>query len=224
MQQFLRLDKFAWAIIVLMAISSFFFVSAIQATSVAHALIIVGSAPVIAAVLGLIVLHEKVARHTWITIAVVVIGLVFVVYDDQQSSVLGDFYALMACLLWSIIFILARKTSMPNMLAAMSVSGLLSALMAFPLSTLSALTMQQILLGFVLGLMVGVAFSMIMLAPRFIPAAEVAVFMPLESVFGTLLVWLFIGEFPGLVSLMAGLVIIVAIMLNSYFQIKYSTS
>jgi len=218
-QQYVKLDRFAWGIIILMTISSFFFVSSIQNTSVAHTLIIVGAAPVVAAVLGLIFLHEKVSKATWLTILVVVTGLVFVVYDDQQSSLTGDMYAFVACLLWSTNFILARLTRMKNMVSAMSVSGFSMAVFSFPLANLSAINVEQMLLSLLLGLLVGVAFSLITLAPRFIPAAEVAVFMPLESVFGSLLVWWFLGEYPGLISLSAGLVIIGAIMLNSYFQI-----
>jgi len=218
-QQYVKLDRFAWGIIILMTISSFFFVSSIKNTSVAHTLIIVGAAPVVAAVLGLIFLHEKVSKATWLTILVVVTGLVFVVYDDQQSSLTGDMYAFVACLLWSTNFILARLTRMKNMVSAMSVSGFSMAVFSFPLANLSAINVEQMLLSLLLGLLVGVAFSLITLAPRFIPAAEVAVFMPLESVFGSLLVWWFLGEYPGLISLSAGLVIIGAIMLNSYFQI-----
>ncbi len=218
-QQYVKLDRFAWGIIILMTISAFFFVSSIKNTSVAHTLVIVGAAPVVAAVLGLIFLHEKVSKATWLTILVVVIGLVFVVYDGQQSSLLGDMYALVACLMWSINFILARLTRMKNMLSSMSVSGFTMALCSYPLANLSAISIEQILLSLLLGLLVGVAFSLITLAPRYIPAAEVAVFMPLESVFGSLLVWWFLNEYPGVISLSAGLVIIGAIMLNSYFQI-----
>ncbi|MCK4709034.1 MAG: EamA family transporter, partial [Gammaproteobacteria bacterium] len=100
-KQFQQLDRYAWGITVLMMVSSFFFVASIQNTSVAHTLIIVGAAPVVAAILGLIFLREKVSSNTWITIFVVVVGLVFVVYDDQQSNLIGDVYALIACLLWS---------------------------------------------------------------------------------------------------------------------------
>jgi len=218
-QQYIKLDRFAWGIIILMTISAFFFVASIQTTSVAHTLIIVGAAPVMAAVLGLVFLHEKVSRATWFTILVVVIGLFFVVYDGQKSSLPGDMYALVACLMWSTNFILARLTRMKNMLSSMSVSGFTMALCSYPLANLSAITIEQMLLSLLLGLLVGVAFSLITLAPRFIPAAEVAVFMPLESVFGSLLVWWFLSEYPGFISLSAGLVIISAIMLNSYFQI-----
>lgn len=224
LQQFLRLDIFAWSIIVLLAISSFLFVAAIQTTSVAHTLIIVGAAPVFAAMLGLMFLQEKVASSTWGTIFIVVIALAFVVYDDQQSTLIGDMYALAACVLWSANFVLARKTRITNMVLAMSLSGFLMALISFPLATFNAINPDQALLGLFLGVLVGLAFSLITLAPHFIPAAEVAVFMPLESVFGIFLVWLFMDEYPGLISLTAGLIIILAIMLNSYVQIKKSSN
>jgi len=221
--QFIQLDRYAWGIIILMTISSFFFVAAIQTTSVAHTLIIVGAAPVFAAVLGLILLHEKVSGHTWLTILVVVTGLFIVVYDDQKSSLQGDLYALIACLLWSLNFILARLTRMKNTVSAMCVSGFSVAIFSYPVANLSGLGVEQVLLGLLLGLFVGVAFSLITWAPRYIPAAEVAVFMPLESVFGSILVWWFLGEYPGLISLSAGMLIIGAIMLNSYFQIRKSS-
>lgn len=217
-KQFTLLDRYAWGIICLMVLSSFFFVASIQNTSVAHTLIIVGAAPIIAAIFGLMFLNEKVSKNTWLTICVVVIGLVFVVYDDQKSSFIGDLYALIACFLWSTNFILARLTKVKNQVTAMCISGFGTALVAYPASSLTNLTQQHIAIGFLIGALVGVAFSMITMAPRYIPAAEVAVFMPLESVLGSLLVWWFLGEYPGLISLTAGLVIITAIMLNSYYQ------
>jgi drug/metabolite transporter (DMT)-like permease len=224
LQQFKDLDQYGWSIIVLMTVSSFFFVAAVQNTSVAHTLIIVGAVPVVAAILGIIFLREYVSRNSWITIFIVMIGLIFVVYDDQQSSIEGDLYALAACLLWSGNFVLARLTTMKNMIAAMSVSGFLMALSAYPLATLSLISVEQLALSVLLGLLVGVAFSMITLAPRFIPSAEVAVFMPLESVFGSLLVWWFLDEYPGWISLTAGSVIILTIMTNSYFQISKASN
>lgn len=224
MKQFLKLDRYAWGVVLIMAISNYFFVFAIQHTSVAHTLIIVGAAPVFAAILGLIFLKEKVSKNTWFTIFIVVTGLVFVVNDDVKSSLVGDVYAMIACLFWSTNFILARKTTMSNMIAPMCISGVLISLYSYPYSELALVTQDQIYLSMLLGVFVGIAFSMITLAPRYIPAAEVAVFMPSETVFGVLLVWWFIGEFPGLVSVLAGSIIILAIMLNSYFQIRNSSN
>lgn len=223
-QQFKQIDKHAWAIISLMVINSFFFVAAIQTTSVAHTLIIVGSTPIVAAILGLIFLKEKLPFYTWMTILIVVVGLVFVVFDEQQSTFKGDMFALAACVLWSFNFIFARLSKVDNMIAALSISGFVIAILSFPLTHLEAVTFEQVMLSLALGLLVGVAFSLLTLAPRYIPTAQVALFMPLETVFGTLLVWWVLHEYPGIVSLSAGGIIITTIMVNSYFEIKKSSA
>jgi drug/metabolite transporter (DMT)-like permease len=147
-----------------------------------------------------------------------------VVYDNQQSSLLGDFYALLACLVWSTVFILARLSRANNMIAAMCMSGFFNALWSFPIAQLDSLETQQLGFSVLLGTLVGAALSQITFAPRFIPAAEVAIFMPLETVFGSLLVWWFLGEYPGVISMTAGLIMISAIILHSYLQLKRTTS
>jgi drug/metabolite transporter (DMT)-like permease len=224
LQQFKQMDRYALLTTVFIAGTNFFFVASVQNTSVAHTLIIVGAAPVVAAILGLVFIREKVTRQTWITIAVVIISLIFVVYDNQKSTLIGDLYALIVLLLWSSIFIFGRLTSTSNMLGAMCISGFISATWSCSLADLSGLATSQLGLSLLLGCLVGAALSQITLAPRFIPAAEVAVFMPLETVFGSLLVWWILDEYPGLISILAGSIMVLAIMLSSYFQIKHSAS
>lgn len=219
--QVASLDKPAWIMMFLMAFSSFSFVASIQTTSVAHTLIIVGSAPILSAFIGLIFFSEQVSKNTWVTILLVFTGLVCVVYDQQQSSLLGDFFALVTGLSWAMVLILARQTRTRNMFTVMLLSGLVMMFISLPLASLSSITLNQALLGSVLGTLNGLALSLLTFAPRYMPAAEVAVFMPLESVFGSLLVWWFLAEYPGHISLLAGVIIILTIMLNSYYQIKW---
>jgi drug/metabolite transporter (DMT)-like permease len=222
-QQFKQMDRYALLMILFISGTNFFFVASIQNTSVAHTLIIVGAAPVVSAVLGLLFIGEKVSRQTWLTIAVVLISLFFVVKDNQQSTLTGDLYAVIVLLLWSSVFIFGRLTRAKNTLAAMCISGFISASWTFPMTDLSNADLKQFVLGLLLGCLVAAALSQITMAPRYIPAAEVAVFMPMETVFGTFLVWLVLGEFPGLVSIVAGSIMILAIMLSSYYQLKRST-
>ncbi len=219
-----QLDRPAWLFTALMTVSSMFFVAAVQTTSIAHTLIIVGATPVVSALLGWLLLRERVGSSTLWTIGIVVIGLGFVVYDDSRSSLLGDLYAAIACLLWSGNFILMRLTRTPSHLSMMTVSGFVLALAAWPLAQFGNIQPWQWGLGVASGFLVGFSFWLITLAPKYIPAAEVAVFMPLESVFGSLLAWWLLDEFPGWISLTAGLVIILAIMFNSYVQIRKTSS
>lgn len=215
-----QLDYMAYGLVFLLAGSSFFFVAAIQTTSVAHTLIIVGTAPMLSALLSVFLLHEQVRRNTWLTMFVVFCALVFVVWDQQASTLLGDFYALITGLAWALVFIFARRTRLNNMFIPMMLSGAAIALISLPLASFDQLTISQTMLGLVIGTLNGLALCMITFAPRYIPAAEAAVFMPLESVFGSLLVWWLMGEYPGLISVIGGMVIISAIMLNSLYQLQ----
>jgi drug/metabolite transporter (DMT)-like permease len=220
--QIRELDVYAWIIVILMAICSFTFVAAIQSTSVAHALIIVGAAPIFSAALGFIVLKERVSWNTLLTICIVFGGLIFVVNDQQESHFLGDVYAFITALGWAFILILARKTRNSNMFLIIMLSGIIIAVLSLPLANLGDITFQQGLIGALLGTLNGIALSMLTLAPRYIPSAEAAVFLPLESVFGSLLVWYFMAEYPGFISIVAGSIIVMTIMLNSFIQIKRS--
>jgi len=213
-------DRYAIGIALVMSVGNIFFVASVQNTSVAHTLIIFGAAPVFASLIALWWLKERLELRSWLTIGVVICCLVLVVGDGANSHWRGDLYALVGCMLWSSIFVLGRKTRVRNMIITMSLSGLINALWSWPLSDLAQLSAAQVGLGALLGLCVGLAMIQITLAPRFIPAGEVAVFMPLESVIGSLLVWWFIGEYPGLISIVAGSVMISAIMLNSYQRIR----
>jgi drug/metabolite transporter (DMT)-like permease len=221
-EQFTSLDRPALLIALSLAIGNIFFVAAIQTTSVAHTLIIVGAAPVFAAILALLFIAERSSMKTWVTIVVVLGCLVFVVYDGTRSSVKGDLYALVACVLWSANFVLARVSRVTNMMPAMALSGFINAVWAVFPAQLAALTLEQWGYSLLLGTFVGLALSQITLAPRFIPAAEVALFMPLETVLGTFLVWWLLDEYPGMVSIVGGAIIIAAIMLHSYLQLKHS--
>lgn len=215
-----QLDYMAYGLVFLLASSSFFFVAAIQTTSVAHTLVIVGTAPMLSALLGIFLLHEPVRKNTWLTLIVVFCALIFVVWDQQASTLLGDFYALITGLAWALVFIFARRTRLNNMFIPMMLSGAAIALISLPLASFDQLSVSQTSLGSLIGMINGLALCMITFAPRYIPAAEAAVFMPLESVLGSLLVWWLLGEYPGLISVIGGLVIIGAIMMNSLYQLK----
>ena len=99
---------------------------------------------------------------------------------------------------------------------AVAIGGFLSALYAFPFADSLALTAEQwwytILLA---GILLPIAFSLMYVGPRYIPAAEVSLLLLLEAVLSPFLVWLVIGENPGSATLIGGTIIVVALAINS---------
>jgi drug/metabolite transporter (DMT)-like permease len=68
------------------------------------------------------------------------------------------------------------------------------------------------------GVILSISFTLIVIAPRYIPAAEVGMIMPLETVLGTLIAWVVINEVPSTNALIGGSIVIVTLFLHSWYS------
>ena len=75
-----------------------------------------------------------------------------------------------------------------------------------------------------MGVVVTVAFVLITIAPRYIPAAEVSLILPLETVGGTALVWWLLNEVPGYLTLVGAAIILITLTTHSYFVLHKGIS
>ena len=71
---------------------------AIQNTSVANAMLLFATAPFMAAVLGWLVLRERVRAATWIAIAVALLGIAIMVADKSGGCPSSEIFGELACI------------------------------------------------------------------------------------------------------------------------------
>ena len=71
-----------------------------------------------------------------------------------------------------------------------------------------------------LALLLTFSFTMLMLAPRLIPAPEVSLLMPIETVVGVALVWWVIGEVPSSLTIIGGTIIVGCLTVNSVLLLR----
>ena len=71
-----------------------------------------------------------------------------------------------------------------------------------------------------MGAILSISFSLITIAPRYMPAAEVGMIMPLETVLGTLIAWYVIHEEPSTNALIGGTIVIVTLFCHSWYSTK----
>ena len=64
-------------------------------------------------------------------------------------------------------------------------------------------------------------FTLLTLAPRYIPAHEVQLFFILETVLGPIWVWLIIKEQPTVNTIIGGICIILLIFVHTILELKY---
>ena len=70
------------------------------------------------------------------------------------------------------------------------------------------------------GIILSISFSLIVIAPRYIPAAEVGMIMPLETVLGTLIAWIAINEIPSDSALIGGSIVIATLFYHAWYSTR----
>ncbi len=200
------------------------FIFAITHTSVANTLIILSTTPLFAAIIGRLLLHEKIQPRTMVAILLVCIGITVMASGsaEQQSGLLGDLAAILGSFFLACGFSFVRRFPGVSAFSAISCSGLLTAVMILPLA--SPLAVSQADMGYLLimGLyMLPVGTALMFLGPRYIPAPEVGLLLLLESILGPVWVWLALGEEPGFSTLLGGAIVISTLAINTIWALKY---
>ncbi|MFT5195376.1 MAG: drug/metabolite transporter (DMT)-like permease [Cellvibrionaceae bacterium] len=204
---------------VLSGVSTFLFVYALTNTSIASALFIVNTAPAFTALIAWIFLKEKVPARTWFAIAAVLCGIAIIAWGapSGEGNIRGNLAALGIAIVLAINFSLTRAYKEIDMIPAAAIGGFLSSLYALPYAVPFSLTAGQWGYLLILGvLLLPPAFALLYVGPRYIPAPEVSLMLLLEAILSPLLVWLVIGENPGLATLIGGTVIVFALAANSF--------
>jgi len=205
--------------------STICFISALTYTSVAHTLVIISAAPVFAALLSRIFLSEPIQMRTMIVMGIVMAAISLMVANDQDqySSLFGDMLAILTAVFLSSSLVVTRQAREFDMTPSIALSGVLTALIVLPFANPLEVSSDAMQLLILLSLLLTFSFVMFMLGPRYIPAPEVSLMLPIETVTGIALVWWVIGEAPSNLSIIGGVIIISCLMINSLILIK-STS
>jgi drug/metabolite transporter (DMT)-like permease len=218
-----RIGRSGILISILFAGATVFFVTALRHTSVANTLVIVSSSPIFAALLSRLILNEFVARHTWITIGVVILAVGLIVYESLGAiAFFGDVCALGSAVFVAGNFVIIRRARNIDMTPAMALGGVLTALVVLPWAMPLHIDSRSAILLLALGGFLSIAITLLTISPRYIPAPEVSLLMPLEIVFGSCLVWLVIGEQPTVSATIGGFIIITALSLNAARSLRSS--
>ena len=191
-------------------------VMAFTLTTVADTLVIMSSAPLLAAVLGWAVLGEHVRVTSWLAMLACVAGIGLMVSDSQASgSILGDLVAGVIALGQAIAGVTLRRHRSMQMAPAMCGATLLTALAAAPLATPLTVTAGDMMLLTLFGAgQLGLGFALFSFGAPLIPVAEAALLGVLEPIFGPLWVWLLLGEVPSRGAVIGGIIVLSALAVH----------
>lgn len=194
---------------------------AFQTTTVANAVLLFAAAPLVAALLGWLILREAVYPRTWIAIAIAVFGMYLMVSDGLQTgAIMGNLAALASALGFGAFSIALRWGRVGNMMPVAFLGSIFSTLFAGvvllvrqePIVALPHDMAVAFAIGFVVVAMGMVLFT---LGSRVVPAAELTLLSQVEVLLGPIWVWLALGETASRNTLVGGAVLLSGVMLNA---------
>ncbi len=189
------------------------FVFSITSTTVANTVFILGASPFVTALLAWLILGERVRGATWIAMAVALIGVAVMVADGVRAGTLfGTLMALVAALGFAGFVVALRRGRHANMLPAVCLAGLFSALAGVAMAESYAYSLHDFVICAAMGVVqIGVGLILFTLGSRHVPAVELALLSLTEVILAPLLVWIGMGEVPSALTLVGGAVVLTAV-------------
>lgn len=199
------------------ATASIGLIVALSLTSVANTLIILSTAPLVAAVLGRAVLGERVKGRSWLAMAAALAGVALMVSDSiGETSLAGDLVAFLIALSLAVATVTIRKHRDVRMTPATCLGAAMAALVALPMAAPLSVTAGDFGLLVVFGAgQLGAGLALFATGARLAPAAEVALISVLEPILGPVWVWAVLGEHPGTMALIGGGIVLFALVVHT---------
>lgn len=204
------------AVAALTAVASGTFIVALNHTTVANVLFMQAAAPIVAALIAWVGLRESVSRRTIVAMAVALVGVGLMVGGPGGAQGLGFVLSVVMTIAFALAVVITRHRRDISMGPAICLSQVFILLVVGPFAEPGTSEPRDLLLMVLLGVgQMGLGLAFLTLGARLIPAAEVALITLLEIVLAPLWVWLTISETPATATLVGGVVLIAAVVLQA---------
>jgi drug/metabolite transporter, DME family len=197
-------------------------IHSLQTLPLANAVFLFSSTPFLTALLGRVVLGEKVRIATWAAILIAAFGIWRMIggMSITDGAAIGTLSALGSALGFAIFTVTLRLRhagdSLPNVILgavfAMVTAALVLLSQGLPLAAAPAGILGAMALG---AAVLGLGLALFTLGSRTVPASEISLFGLFEVMLAPVWAWIFLSEIPERIVLEGGALILVAVVLNA---------
>jgi drug/metabolite transporter (DMT)-like permease len=204
------------------------FMVAITLTSVANVLVAMALGPMVTGLFSHFLLDHRLPRRTWLAIFVAGTGIAWM-FGSQVGSGAAWSGSLVACIVplaaainWTLLQQVGKSGAAgEDMLAAVFIGALLSALLTLPLAWPWQVSAHDLQLLALLGIVqLAIPCLLVVRLSRQLPAAEISLLALLEVIFGVTWAWLWAGEVLSLSVVMGGGLVLAALVFNEVIGMR----
>lgn len=203
-----------WSVSILATIVILTYMAALRLTAVADVMIIQATVPFVVAGLAWLAMRERASRPTLVASALATIGVaVMLVGAPLAGNPWGVAMAFATMVAYAGILVLLRWHRNVPMTSAAFLAAVLGAVVTLPFARPTAVSAEDLLYLMLFGAtQTGLAFLLLTLGSRLIPATETALISVLETPLGPVWVWLAFGEVPTTAALVGGAIVLSAVV------------
>ena len=213
---FLGMGRSGLAMTVFLAISSGAFLLALNHTSVANVLFMQAAAPMMAALLGWVLISEPVDGRTWAALLLAGAGVAVMAAGSLDAGIAAVGLPLLMTASFAVVIVIARHRRDVSMMPATCASQVLVVVVCAPFVTLGSVGGGDWAILAALGVgQMGLGLAFLTIGARLIPPAQVAIISLLEVVLGPLWVWLAYDERPSAATLAGGAIVVAAVVVQA---------
>ncbi len=207
---------------ILLGLGSVCYIFAMLNTSVANVVFIIGSAPLVTALIAWLFLKEKIGVWGLVAMITSVFGIGLMFLDGFISGgMFGNLMALLMVFMFAFYLLILRSKKHIDMIPATGLSGLITFAIAAVMVSDLDISLHDLVICMMLGsFQLGLGFLFLTLGTRFIPAAEVALFSMSESILNPLWVWIGVNEVPSNYTLAGSAIVLVSVITYSLIAIR----
>ena len=208
-----------WAGVAL-GLASFFYVFALMHTTVANAVFIIGSAPLVTAFVAWVVLRERMSNVGIVTMVISLAGIGLLFTDGiVDGRWFGNVMALGVVATFIVYLMILRDNLDIDMLPAACLGGVVMAIVGFAGAESLSITAHDLTLSLAMGcVQLTVGFMCYTIAVRHILAAQVAFFALTETILSPIWVWIGIGETPSRLAMVGIVIVLMSVTVYSVME------
>lgn len=186
------------------------FVWGMSTTTVSNAVFIMSTGPLFAAICSYFFLKRKIGKKTFIAIAGSMFGITIMFSGGMESSnYIGNIIILGVPIGFAFQLTILNYNSHIDFMPATFLGGVFSSLIGFIfMANLDISTHDLLLCLFMGAFQVGIGFMLITIGSRYIPPHRAALFLLMEPVLAPIWAFLGVGEIPGQMEMLGGLIVL----------------
>ncbi len=207
-------------------------------TAIANVVVINAANPIFSAFFSWIILKEGIPLRTAITAAVSFAAIILIFYEQlgsgssSDANTFGLIASLVTAVTQGLFFVLIRWAIMvgdnPDMVPCNAIAGFLVVIISLCVGQgegLNDITGRQLGIIFLESVVIlPIAFTLLTLGPSYISAPETALFSLVETVVAPFLIWLAGFEAPPISAIYGGIILLIALAINSYLAMREEES